>query len=262
MAGLNRDLFRLNNILRMNRGQESSFAAESQHVKIPASALPQWLKPASRCCYVSKTTGAMHNVKVQKIDERSQTVTVVFEADAKNGKKVPFAECSKMGDGTLRPVWKANQQVAGPAPAPAGTKAEARAEAPARPAKAATSEVEDIVSSGDEGKEPELPPLPPLPPSPEAEKPRQLHFLPRAVALGGKKAPATIGPAPRPDSAPPSPTEDGAEAPDAAVAAGPAPAPAPAGPAEISDDEEADKAAAVCLGRSRSPRQRPAGKAG
>mmetsp|Transcript_82160 Transcript_82160/g.190787 ORF Transcript_82160/g.190787 Transcript_82160/m.190787 type:complete len:236 (+) Transcript_82160:76-783(+) len=232
MAGLNRDLLRLNNILRMKRGQESAVAAESQHVRIPASSLPQWLKLGAKCCYMSKTTGGMHTVKVQKIDERQQMVTVVFEQDKKNGKKVPFAECSKMGDGTLRPVWKAStQQVV--AAAPTAAQAPAPANVEGAPLLVPNQPVEDIVSSGDESK--------------ATDTPRQLLFLPRAVALGGKKVAVAVGPAPWPGGAV---ADTHREAPSVTAT-----------PAEISDDEELcqpqhnDSEAGAVRSVSRSPRR-------
>lgn len=155
MAGLNRDLLKLNTILKMNRGQENSFAAATTHARIPASALPAWMKIGARCCYVSKSSG-MHSVKVQKIDEKKQLVTVVFEADSNSGKQVPFHECSKTGDGTLRPVFKAGQSSAASTSAPLvapskpqATVPVARSEVEAKKPRSADP-VEDLVSSGDE----------------------------------------------------------------------------------------------------------------
>mmetsp|Transcript_114840 Transcript_114840/g.324565 ORF Transcript_114840/g.324565 Transcript_114840/m.324565 type:complete len:252 (-) Transcript_114840:121-876(-) len=203
-AGLNRDLLRLNNVLRMHRGQETSFAAATKHAKIPRSALPDWLKIGAKCCYVSKSkNGGLHNVKVQKIDEKQQVVTVVFEQDVNSGKKVPFAECSRTGDGTLRPVFKSPQQAqTQPQPRAQPQPQAATSSTPPTPASASgcigevaamrplgAYAVEDI-SSGDEGK--------------ATSAPRPM-FMPRVVALAGKKAPAApvigpMGPEPSPEA--------------------------------------------------------------
>lgn len=188
--GLNRDLLRLNNVLRTRTGQENRFAAEGKAARIPAAALPEWLRTGARCCYVSKSTGGMHKVKVQKVDEKQQTVTVVFEQDQKNGKKVPFSECSKLGDGTLRPVFTDAQQAAPRATSGAGpaatTAALANSGGASRRAPQAGAAVEDIPSSDDGGM---------------AERRRM--FVPRAVALGNKKADSemsSIGPQGRPEN--------------------------------------------------------------
>merc|ERR1712187_873310 len=46
------------------------------------------------------------------IEERKQTVLIIFEHDKKIWKRVPFNEISRMGDGTLRPLWKPDPVVA------------------------------------------------------------------------------------------------------------------------------------------------------
>lgn len=74
---------------------------------IPAAALPDWVEVGMRLCYVSKSNANVtHHVKVKQIEERKQTVLVVFEMDKKVWKRVPFSEISRVGEGSLRPLWK------------------------------------------------------------------------------------------------------------------------------------------------------------
>lgn len=204
MAGLNRDLLGLNRALRLRSGQESQVAPATRR---QAASLPEWLKPSSRCCYVSKSNGSTHSVKVKKIDERQQAVTIVFEQDPRTWKKVPFSECSKLGDGTLRPVWKGSSQVSTCAGPP---KASERPSAGAAPsvAAAATAPAVHIVddASGDESAGGALGPYPqdaellPWPTGP----PLNGMLVPRAVTLANSRRASApqIGPEGPPATAP------------------------------------------------------------
>lgn len=160
--------------------------------------MPEWLKPGSRCCYVSKSSGSTHNVKVKKIDERQQAVTIVFEQDPRTWKKVPFSECSKLGDGTLRPVWKASSQVSSCAGPPETSERPSAGVAPSAAA-AATPAVHIVDdASGDElagsslGPYPQAPELPPWPTGP----PLNGLLVPRSVTLAKSRRAAApqIGP--------------------------------------------------------------------
>mmetsp|Transcript_83095 Transcript_83095/g.164842 ORF Transcript_83095/g.164842 Transcript_83095/m.164842 type:complete len:262 (-) Transcript_83095:37-822(-) len=204
MTGLNRDLLRLNRALRLRSGQESQFAPAT---KRQAASLPEWLKPGSRCCYVSKSSGSTHSVKVKKIDERQQAVTIFFEQDPRTWKKVPFSECSKLGDGTLRPVWKGSAQVstcAGPSQAPERPSASVGPSAVATSTAPAVHIVDD--ASGDEltgsalGPYPQAPELPPWPTGP----PLNGVLVPRAVTLANSRRASApqIGPEGPPAVAP------------------------------------------------------------
>merc|ERR1712176_1441968 len=98
------------------------------------------------------------------IEENRQTVTIFFEQDKKVWKKVPFAECTKTGEGTLRPVWKAAKPVAtceGPSTNASSTKSAGSPQQVPAPAVTPTAPavndqakvVEDILSSDEEEKE-------------------------------------------------------------------------------------------------------------
>jgi len=176
--------------------------------------LPEWLKPGSRCCYVSKSSGSTHSVKVKKIDERQQAVTIVFEQDPRTWKKVPFSECSKLGDGTLRPVWKGSSQAVGAASkvstcaAPPQTQERPTASVAPSATAAASAPAVHIVddASGDEltdnalGPYPQAPELPPWPTGP----PLQGVLVPRAVTLAKTRRASApqIGPEGPPTTAP------------------------------------------------------------
>jgi len=151
MAGLNRDILRLNRTLRLGPGRTGQENHKAGEIRIPASALPSWLETGAKCCYVSKTRGDTHSVKVLKIDSKQQTVTIVFEQDRRTWKKVPFSECAKTGDGTLRPVWKAPEQVATCSGPPSQSSAPAGSPGTALGQPRRTQAVEDIASS-DEGE--------------------------------------------------------------------------------------------------------------
>eukprot|EP00927_Polykrikos_kofoidii_P050573 TRINITY_DN44468_c0_g1_i1.p1 TRINITY_DN44468_c0_g1~~TRINITY_DN44468_c0_g1_i1.p1 ORF type:complete len:207 (-),score=40.06 TRINITY_DN44468_c0_g1_i1:96-716(-) len=100
----------INRALRLNAHRSSATAAR---LTLPASALPDWVEVGHRLCYISRTNkNVTHYVKVSKIEERKQTVLVVFEMDKRVWKRVPFAEISKAGDGSLRPLWKPEPSVA------------------------------------------------------------------------------------------------------------------------------------------------------
>eukprot|EP00933_Yihiella_yeosuensis_P054186 TRINITY_DN52576_c0_g1_i1.p1 TRINITY_DN52576_c0_g1~~TRINITY_DN52576_c0_g1_i1.p1 ORF type:complete len:181 (-),score=22.98 TRINITY_DN52576_c0_g1_i1:85-555(-) len=105
----------LNKVLRL--GGAAPKVTSAQATIIPASALPEWVKVGSMSCYVSQSNGETHTVKIKTIEERKQTVLIVFEADKRIWKRVPFSGISKTGDGMLRPVWKA-PAVAAPGCAP------------------------------------------------------------------------------------------------------------------------------------------------
>mmetsp|Transcript_12096 Transcript_12096/g.37852 ORF Transcript_12096/g.37852 Transcript_12096/m.37852 type:complete len:161 (-) Transcript_12096:194-676(-) len=68
--------------------------------------LPEWVKVNARLCYVSKSNGQSHHVLVKKVEERQKMVVIIFEQNRKTWKRVPFSEIAKLGDGTLRPLWK------------------------------------------------------------------------------------------------------------------------------------------------------------
>lgn len=194
MAGLNRDILRLNSVLRLRRGQETQKAAGISHARIPAAALPEWLKAGTRCCYVSKTRGDTHSVKVQKIDDRHQTVTIFFEQNRQIWKKVPFSECTKTGDGTLRPVWKAPPQVATCAGPPAQASTSDSSSKAASGLAQVSQLVEDIPSS-DEGKASPLPRKAALQSTRCSGPAAPSMLVPRAVALGSRrKATPAMGP--------------------------------------------------------------------
>lgn len=194
MAGLNRDVFRLNSVLKFHRGQENVYAASTSHAKILATSLPDWVKVGSRCCYVSKSSGGMHNVKIQKVDEKQQMVTVIFEQDSKCGKQIPFAECNKTGDGTLRPIWKPSQRIAPSDPTAGSPNAHSRSNIGSTGKTRQSQTVEDIASSDEESK----PTKAPTGNSKAVASPAA--FVPRAVALGGKVTVAAepFGPMPQP----------------------------------------------------------------
>lgn len=240
---MNRDVLRLNNVLRFQRGQEKLFAAPT---RIPASTLPEWLRLGARCCYVS-SSGGMHNVRVQKVDEAKQTVIIIFEEDPRNGKKVPFAEITKSGDGTLRPVWKASQQAATCAPPPGGLRptggGAGKATAASTAGPPAQRQVEDIPSSGDEGAAPAAS-------APVATVPAPA-FVPRVVALQ-KQAPQKVeaGPVQGPELPPPAAEKGRSQRRRPQVDAS-----APA--AEISDDEAAVVASASAKRRRSRSKRRP-----
>merc|ERR1719482_1717221 len=95
----------LNRVLRHAGAKPTP--TSSKGMIIPASALPDWIEVGATVCYVSKSNSSMtHHVKVKAIEERKQTVLVVFEMDKKVWKRVPFSEINKLGDGSLRPLWK------------------------------------------------------------------------------------------------------------------------------------------------------------
>jgi len=79
--------------------------------KTPAvvHTLPDWVQVNARLCYVSKRDGQSHHVFVKKIEQRQQMVLIFFENDRRVWKRVPFAEVNKLGDGTLKPLWKRTQ---------------------------------------------------------------------------------------------------------------------------------------------------------
>lgn len=88
-------------------------SSHTSKLTLPAAALPDWVEVGHRLCYVSKTnSNVSHHVQVKKIEERRQTVLVTFEMDKKIWKRVPFSEISRMGDGSLRPLWKPEPSVA------------------------------------------------------------------------------------------------------------------------------------------------------
>eukprot|EP00931_Biecheleriopsis_adriatica_P061678 TRINITY_DN3709_c0_g1_i2.p1 TRINITY_DN3709_c0_g1~~TRINITY_DN3709_c0_g1_i2.p1 ORF type:complete len:168 (-),score=45.39 TRINITY_DN3709_c0_g1_i2:98-601(-) len=77
----------------------------STKMTIPV-VLPDWCEKGTSLVYISKSNGAAHTVKVEKIEERQQMVVIRFESDRKIWKRVPFMEVKRFGDGTLRPLWK------------------------------------------------------------------------------------------------------------------------------------------------------------
>mmetsp|Transcript_93919 Transcript_93919/g.265658 ORF Transcript_93919/g.265658 Transcript_93919/m.265658 type:complete len:222 (+) Transcript_93919:47-712(+) len=96
----------INRVLRKPHLRQSG-ASSSSRLTIPAASLPSWVEVGHTVCYVSKTNSSVtHHVKIQKIEERQQSVLIRFEIDKKVWKRVPFSEISKLGDGSLRPLWK------------------------------------------------------------------------------------------------------------------------------------------------------------
>lgn len=197
MAGLSREILRLNQTLRLRHertGQESRQAAELSR-RVPASSLPAWLRAGERCCYVSQSRGDSHSVQVKRIDGKEQTVTIVFESDGKTWKKVRFADLGgKMGDGALRPVFKGPEQVstvAGPPPQ-AGTPS-------TRPRPRA---VEAISSDEDVASVPTAAPAGRGKPAKVAMPSAATMLVPRAVALRRQQAASTssvLGPTQGPE---------------------------------------------------------------
>ncbi|CAE8597652.1 unnamed protein product [Polarella glacialis] len=92
----------INRVLRQHKAPPPG---SSHRSSIPVQ-LPNWCTPETSCVYISKSNGQAHNVKVEKCEDRHQTVLVRFEADRKVWKRVPYVEVKKFGDGTLRPLWK------------------------------------------------------------------------------------------------------------------------------------------------------------
>eukprot|EP00928_Gymnodinium_smaydae_P099623 TRINITY_DN9561_c0_g1_i2.p1 TRINITY_DN9561_c0_g1~~TRINITY_DN9561_c0_g1_i2.p1 ORF type:complete len:244 (-),score=56.66 TRINITY_DN9561_c0_g1_i2:155-799(-) len=100
----------INRALRLNPHRSSHTADK---LRLPAASLPDWVEVGHVLCYVSRSNNSVtHHVKVQKIEERKQTVLVTFEMDKKVWKRVPFSEISRLGDGSLRPMWKPEPTVA------------------------------------------------------------------------------------------------------------------------------------------------------
>merc|ERR1740123_594017 len=94
----------INRVLRnQSRAPTYNNSLPKSRVLLP---LPDWVEKGTSLVYISKSNGAAHSVRVDKIEDRKQTVLIRFEADHKVWKRVPFAEIKKFGDGTLRPLWK------------------------------------------------------------------------------------------------------------------------------------------------------------
>lgn len=96
-------LGRLNSVLRSNHLRTS--AKERSGLSVGAQ-LPDWVERGTSLVYVSKSNNSHHTVKVKAIEERKQTVVIVFESDRRIWKRVPFAHISKIGDSVLQPLWK------------------------------------------------------------------------------------------------------------------------------------------------------------
>mmetsp|Transcript_60072 Transcript_60072/g.143096 ORF Transcript_60072/g.143096 Transcript_60072/m.143096 type:complete len:837 (+) Transcript_60072:73-2583(+) len=71
-----------------------------------AGKLPSWVKLDSVVTYISKSRGDGHHVRVEKIDDKQQVVTIRFEEDRRVWKKIPFSEVNEFDDSSLRPLWK------------------------------------------------------------------------------------------------------------------------------------------------------------
>lgn len=96
----------VNRLLRLN----SQRGERRDAMKITAKMLPEWIEVGNRLLYASKSNPSnSQHVKVTKIEEARQAVLVVFEVNKKIWKRVPFAEISKFGDGSLRPLWKKSE---------------------------------------------------------------------------------------------------------------------------------------------------------
>eukprot|EP00929_Paragymnodinium_shiwhaense_P090393 TRINITY_DN50583_c0_g1_i1.p1 TRINITY_DN50583_c0_g1~~TRINITY_DN50583_c0_g1_i1.p1 ORF type:complete len:188 (+),score=48.96 TRINITY_DN50583_c0_g1_i1:110-673(+) len=137
----------MDSINRALRVSQRSAATTVSRMQMTAAMLPNWIEVGHTVCYVSKSSAGMtHHVKISKIEERKQTVLVVFESNQKVWKRIPFSEISKLGDGSLRPLWKPEPVMSTvpskPSGPPAKEEVEAMATSPEKPAAGAAAVVD------------------------------------------------------------------------------------------------------------------------